>query len=305
MTMLHVASLSIALALGAAPAEPPARAWKHVLTTSIEIPGDGAGATSLDTVGFVDATTGVALGHHGAARYTRDGGRTWATPEFPPTKHDLDGLEIVGDRVWAAGTSQLRTSSDGGRRWEELPTHGAPFSIGHHLSFVDAAVGWHALGSRAGVSGPLAATRDGGRSWTHVAVPAAAEDRIMAIHLRSPSAGYLLLADATILRTEDGGKTWTTLRVPAGGRELLAEPPAAPVEAIRFTDALHGVVVLYAERPRGFVALETRDGGTSWRELGWPEGPRPRLGNVFLSRDASWLTVRDLDTPAVVLYHLE
>ena len=269
--------------------------WRLVLTTEIKLADYSAGIPGVSVAGFLNESFGIAICSHGEIRYTNDGGKTWPKANYPNFPADLDGLEILdAETAWCCGASNLRVTYDGGRNWEALPNYSAG---GRHLSFINRSVGWF------GNVRSVALTQDGGRTWTQVPLPQDVKENIMAIQLASMDNGYVLLNNGLLYRTKDGGKHWSAIRLPLKGRAMVDLIPNKPIEAVRFLDDLHGVVVLYAAKPRaGFFILETEDGGRRWREENLPREPEVRLGNVFLSRDARYLTINDLGKNRILVF---
>jgi hypothetical protein len=116
--------------------------------------------------------------------------------------------------------------------------------------------------------GVLLATADGGKTWTRLKQPPAANSMLF----RSPKDGWLA-EDGDLYRTGDGGNTWQqiSLKAPPGMKSArVADDYNLPV----FQDATHGSMLA------GYVALDssgfaldgsgitvlfsTTDGGNTW-----------------------------------------
>lgn len=269
-----------------------------MLTASTSLKTHDPRSPQVNLAGFLDAAQGIALCQHGQLLHTQDGGRSWRPSAHPPYSAELEGLEILdGENAWTSGGVLVWKTGDGGRSWEELPDHGPMYPTGRHLSFIDRDVGWY------GTASELAATRDGGISWRPLVLPLprSAAGEVTAIHLLSERVGFVLLYSGALLVTEDGGRSWDWRGLPLRGESPRGLLPETPVEAVRFQDRMHGILVLYSERPlRGFYVLVTSDGGLSWTEEKLPP-IGVRIGSVFLSRDGRYLTVNDLDRNRILV----
>jgi photosystem II stability/assembly factor-like uncharacterized protein len=196
---------------------------------SAVVPGDYP--DSMCSLSFVDAELGYLMcsgsGHVSVPSTilrTDDGGATWTVVATPPV---------------AAGSSNLGgmfTASDRSTLWA-----GAQAEAGGH---------GHPL---------LAVSRDGGHSWSDVALPGmAGQLGGTQIFLTQPP---VFLADATgfvevagleantVFATTDGGWTWVARTVPASTGPVF------------FIDANHWIV------PAGGSIAVTTDGGSSWKRI--------------------------------------
>ena len=116
---------------------------------------------NLNSISFVDANHGVAVGSCGVVYYTSDGGTNWTKPASTVTVDNLFGLTSAdGGTVWASGSSGVIVKSlDGGATWT-TQNHGISDDL-NSVSFVDANTGW-----TIGYYGSIYKTIDGGTNWT-------------------------------------------------------------------------------------------------------------------------------------------
>jgi photosystem II stability/assembly factor-like uncharacterized protein len=142
----------------------------------------------LFAVSVADDDHAVAVGYHGAAYYTTDGGESWHKGATG-TERLLYSVSMADSRVgWAVGQSGtiLRTG-DGGKTWESQPNPKA--DEGSHL------FGVHAVDERTawvvGEWGTRIRTTDGGSTW---------EDRSLTIDLHHPMFVWLTLEDQDRVR---------------------------------------------------------------------------------------------------------
>jgi photosystem II stability/assembly factor-like uncharacterized protein len=185
-------------------------------------------------------------------------------------------------------------STDGAHTWKPVLDYG---NFCRQLSFLDASTGW-----LAGID-QLAMTRDGGMTWTPVHLPEDSQN-IAAIALRTPTDGYLLDITGTLYITSDGGLTWSSHALPLNlGENKLPDHDTAS-SAVRFLDAEHGLVIVHEadDRHSQLIALSTSDAGQTWRQEVIME-EAPILLSVYLSHDASTLTVADKFTSEIVVLH--
>jgi photosystem II stability/assembly factor-like uncharacterized protein len=279
------------------------KGWNCIGTSSIALEDRSAGEPGIGVAGFIDDDTGIAVGSHVCVMTTLNGGRSWEQAQYPLGFADLDGLEILDRKhAWTTGGFGIRVTEDGGKTWTEIPHYGGIERPGHYISFSDTKTGWYSVGSLWGLASPLMATDDGGKTWRMVSVPDDAKEQIMAIHLLKKNIGYILLRRGVILKTENSGKNWSSITLPLNGRGRIESNPGAPIDAVRFIDELRGIVVMHFEKPRAYAIFETNDGGKSWKEFSLPANTDMRYGNVFLSRDARYLTVSDLFSGKIYLF---
>jgi hypothetical protein len=243
--------------------------WNLVLISKIETADLSSGAYGIKTVGFLNETYGIAVGPYGEIRYTVDNGSSWQRANCPNFPAELDGLEILDENTaWCSGGSFNWVTHDGGKNWSALLDYGSLYTPGRYLSFFNRQFGWF------GATNQVAVTTDGGANWTSINLPKNVNGNIMAIHLLSENLGYILSNQGMLYRTKNSGQTWDLIRLPLKGRRPVSVIPYAPIEAVRFQDMMHGIVVLYAEKPRGFIFWRLKTGGN----IGWRKGYRQIAG---------------------------
>ena len=192
---------------------------------SVLLGATGAGAAIKPGArGALTGTGGVSVGHSGWF---------WGDPQ--PQGNSLHGIDFVGSRGYAAGDfGTLLRTDDGGATWEGLPT-------GITAPLVTVRV----IDSNTVVIGGDCALRrsdDGGKTFTRL--PWTGSDQscpspIASFAFPSPSVGYLMTEDGSILRTDDGGQTFSKKTSIPGSRS--AGGSRSPTD-IFFTGAETGVV---------------------------------------------------------------
>lgn len=270
-----------------APMQPSAGStWEPVLHRQIE--------HSMRITAFLDTQFGVTGGpsDSGKSFYTVDGGQSWT--QASSSAECLFGLDLVDPQViWQCSSGPVRVSTDGAHTWEPVSDYG---NFCRQLSFLDANTGWIADINQLGV------TQDGGVTWTPVSLPENSQ-HIAAIALRTPTDGYLLDISGTLYITSDGGTTWSSHTLPLSlGENTLPDHDTAS-SAVRFRDAEHGLVIVHEvdSYHSQLIALSTSDAGQTWHQEVIMQAPI--LVSVYLSHDASTLTVADKFTSQVVVLH--
>jgi photosystem II stability/assembly factor-like uncharacterized protein len=225
-------------------------------------PNDGWASAAVVSV------DGPHVTQYSTALHTSDGGKTW---------RPVRGVEIYGvgeaPAFWFINARQgwlawyevwkpedhLRRSTDGGRRWTELPA--TNLGSWAHLRFFDAMVGYAVQqtsgGSRFGT------TTDGGSHWrfSDETLEPGGPDALFFLNQRVGwlGGGRGGREDAPrLLRTIDGGATWQQALLPANVR-------GTPIDLF-FLDADHGWTILWDGFTPASPLLRTDDGGRTWSE---------------------------------------
>jgi len=265
-----------------ATAPPPTEetsSWKLILSVEVD--------HLFNAVAFLDETFGLTVGGgENAVYYTTDGGQTWTKPTDVGDTACHFGLDILDAQVvWSCGGKlPAILSVDGGRTWTAASRPISPYCKRQcrFVSFLDDTTGWAAS------SFALAATDDGGQTWTDLALPEGVGDDlpVMAISLRTASDGYLMDATGVLHVTQDGGQSWSSQPL------LDTDSMTLHSTAVRFPDADHGLVVmaLVGGGQSEVLAMRTSDGGRTWEQEIVPVGP----GALYLTHDGTVLTVASL-----------
>jgi hypothetical protein len=208
-----------------------------------------------------------AVGYWGSVFRSGDGGETWEHVATPGDRA-LYAVSFADERHgWAAGEAgALLRTEDGGRSWTNLelelvdPLDGQPLAKLPNLFGVAAVSPTEAW--VVGDFGTVLHSRDG-RRFEPVAIPpeALADDNIPerilnSVRFTDRERGWIAGEFGTVLRTSDGGATWV------GERRL----EGAIDDVYLFDLAANGDGWAVAGGVGG-VALESEDGGASWRAL--------------------------------------
>jgi len=241
---------------------------------------------------------------------TMDGGDTWSasraleleflgSTDYPPILgfEDADNGWLIA-RHGPAGMHNypiyLLRTADGGRNWEMAitPAEGGLQSCRKSgVDFGTLMVGWATVADCPVVAPEVAVTRDGGRNWEPIMLPAPDsrpqlfETELCEGHspqLLTELIGAVAVSCRTglnlnyIYTTQDGGETWESHLYPGGELSLLS-----PRTAFAFDRHIH----------------QTLDGGQSWefvKTVQWD-------GQFnFVSEQIGWAVARDGDALALV-----
>ena len=137
------------------------------------------------------------------------------------------------------------------------------------LSVVSPRVVW-----ASGAHGTVLHTTNGGQTWTVDTIPRASTLDLRAIAATSASVAHAMsIADSSrIFRTVDGGRTWSL--------RYVSVRPGSFFDALRFSDARHGIVMSDPVDGR-FLLVTTHDGGDTWKEV-----PADRLPSTLAGERA-------------------
>jgi photosystem II stability/assembly factor-like uncharacterized protein len=242
--------------------------------------------------------------------WTDDAGRRWReiTPPVPGLAAGAVAAAAFADASsgWVVATHtdhagvplfSLARTTDGGRSWQTThpdffePGEQAALAGALHLEFVDAGTGWlvvrqatSSLFSR----GTLFGTRDGGQTWTRLAMPNGSP-----VHFRDARNGWVEAGplDPNAYVTTDGGRSWRVQRVDAA-------PLAEAARAAGLTEAsLASTSAGWARSTRGECQdgacrlstelLRTEDGGRTWTPLALPGGQQALERAVSVPTEAA------------------
>jgi photosystem II stability/assembly factor-like uncharacterized protein len=232
---------------------------------------------------------------------TRDGGATWRTLLGEP-RAAFDAIAF-SDRIGYALGSRVTSSrwpfrvrafalatTDGGRRWHAIAP---PFSAGATRNPTPGGIPVGVQAFREEVVAEIGArverSRDGGRTWSRVAVPA----RTTLVRFASREVGYAGVAarcrgGETLWRTLDGGSSWRLVPRTCG-------PFYADVDAHgRLVATAQGNTAMEIGGRRSLVRLSV-DAGANWRVVAdkrtWPSVARVH----FVDRRHGWALSAESD----------
>ena len=201
------------------------------------------------------------------------------------------GFLLAADRIgWAATDTGLYRTEDGGQTWIDVRPEGWTASAANAL--VDANTAYLASDS---LPMTMAATHDGGRSWSTATI----DDRRIGsgpmLSFQTPMKGFATFTDRRgeprlrVYATVDGGRTWTGPRL---GRIPTIEASLGKMQGPS-GGILYMVSGKYDNRPFNNRFLMSMDGGATWKTRPFPlGGPSPRraqkwIGQIRLEADGA------------------
>ncbi len=255
-------------------------------------------AIQLYDVEMFNDSYGLIAGHDGYLLRTTNGGAFWETQKLEVTGQVFgrdEGLKAVSivdaDFAVAAGPGgTVFRTTDAGVTWESIGYPALPglFYI-EDAYFVDRQVGWLVgLDEDLGHNRTVYKTANGGDSWTQ-AFPLGA--RVISVDFADSQYGWLGTIGRSFLRTIDGGTNWIAGTLPNADN-------SPSVTEIEFVDRLNGWAVGWD----GYVAHST-NGGVSWTLQNLAGTQDVILGLHAVSATEVWLTGRELNSFAAVVYH--
>ncbi len=196
----------------------------------------------LQSLDFVDASNGWAVGTGGLILHTTDGGDNWIQQNGSVTV-DLWDVGFAspdsGMAVGRDGTAGYTT--DGGANW-----HFTSNIVGYSLSAISVVSNQHAW--VVGNYGAILRTSNGGQSWTVVSLGVYGD--LWGVMFVDASTGWLVGEAGSILHTSDGGTTW----------QAQTSNTTKTLYSVNFVDNLVG----WAVGEDGTI-LYTLDGGEIWQ----------------------------------------
>ncbi|MBC8083327.1 MAG: hypothetical protein H7Z21_08950, partial [Hymenobacter sp.] len=229
----------------------------------------------------------VAVGSHGTAMKTTNGGRTWqslltgATREVYSVSFTTAQVGWLGSETEAttplhyrAGPGWLRRTADGGQTWQPQDIGEPTLSVTEPRVTAVSATEAYVSYRLTGTSGPpnysnlpfeprLRHTVDGGLSWTAPALPAFNSNYVYsAVVCPIATTAFFTAVGpgrgsySQLLRSTDRGLTWQA-HMGSFGSTFSANQ-------VVFSDALHGWVLGLDEATATYLLYASTDGGQTW-----------------------------------------
>ncbi|MGK2936647.1 MAG: WD40/YVTN/BNR-like repeat-containing protein [Solirubrobacteraceae bacterium] len=213
---------------------------------------------SVNDVTFVDANTGFAVGASGLFLETTDGGTTWV-----PKNTGADGSTLT--TVRAVDANNAIATNEKGDFLLRTTDKGATFSRVSATTQSTNTVGYSSATRvvAAGNDGALAASNDGGATFTTIGNPRLS-GRYFVIRSAPGGSAFATGENGGLARTTDGGQTWTKVGVPTSEDILDVSFPTAQIGYAIDTDG------------KLFKSTNT---GTSWANL--DTGTTAKPGAVY------------------------
>jgi photosystem II stability/assembly factor-like uncharacterized protein len=203
---------------------------------------------ALSSLSFINETTGWIAGSGDCILKTTDGGSTWSK-QSTLTGQNLYAVYFAdAQKGWTANDlGGISATTDGGNTWFKQ----APSSSGYlyAMQFTDAQHGFVLFQSDS-----LLYTINGGTVWNRIKIDNTQEH--YGIKFVNPNEGWICGSGGQILHSVNGGLNWTPQ---VTGTDI-------DLNAIDFTDNLHGWAAGYTNSNLGIVLI-TSNGGTTWLKL--------------------------------------
>ena len=187
--------------------------------------------------------------------HTTDGGSTWNTILSESGGGGLTDVYFIdSDTGWAAGSSRIWRTNNGGMDWEQTGTVSA-----NDLSFINNQEGW-----QCGLSGTIRHTTNGGETWDAQYAPSNA-DYLYSIEFVDNQLGWCTGYNwqnhtGIILHTLNGGTDWYYQFFETNTTGFRS------IRSIDMWDSDRGIAVsIYG------TILETTTGDTTWAEITAPD----------------------------------
>ena len=190
--------------------------------------------------------------------------------------------------------NNVGVSTDGGETWKAIKDKKG--GSGCLVAFADAKTGCFGFGNKFEI------TTDGGETWASLSLPNDVS-KVAAISFRTPTDVYLIDDKGILYITNDGCKTWSSKSLGLDNPSIMGFASGffineIPQTAVRFTDSNHGVVVMGISGKSSMIALQTADGGKTWKEESLPA---KLFGAPYISRDGKFVTINKWGEGTTVL----
>lgn len=178
----------------------------------------------------------------------------YARPAPKAAESPLLAATRAGRRVVAVGEyGNVLLSDDDGKSWRQAKSVATTTTL-TAVHFLDADRGW-----AVGHGGVVAATKDGGETWTVLDGKASGPDVLFSIRMDGPDRGLAVGSYGRAIRTIDGGRRWEEFELATGedGERHLNQ----------IIGAGNGALLIAAE---GGTVFRSADGGSSWQIVRTP-----------------------------------
>lgn len=243
---------------------------------------------NLHAVRFTDKKLGWAVGDHGVAFRSNDGGRTWE-PRYLPADLSFRAVDFISDSTgWAAGATTtpytevvsgaIYQTTDSGRSWQQV--NRVPLPRMHALRFFSERDGIAAGETSERFASGVLVTHDGGATWESVqsaissaastgVLPEQSDQKNSVVPTALNTSGWKAAAFPQLDRGAVVGAQ-ARRAVIASGQLLPGRSGGSDLRslnALAVNDGRNGWAV-----GDGGTVLRTQDGGLVWQD---PESPLP------------------------------
>lgn len=228
---------------------------------------------SLNSVYFINDSTGWLCGNSGLILHTKNGGTNWRIQPNPATEN-LRSIQFANEQIgWAVGENGVIVkTTNAGADW--IKSSLDPSLTFYSISLLNSDTAWIA-----GTNGSLFLTLDAGKEWKKV--NANLSEDLIKIQFINKNLGYLASRNQ-LYKTTNSGITW----VPNIDSEVQ-------INDFDFYDSVYGVFVA------GMSVWVTSDGGEIWNEKYYANSHAfPRFVNVRMFDPNKILFVSTYNHPA-------
>jgi photosystem II stability/assembly factor-like uncharacterized protein len=192
----------------------------------------------LNSIVFVNDSTGWAVGRLGKILKTNNGGETWIT-QISNTLNELKSVMFYDQLIgWCSGDmGKVYKTFDGGATWTQYSA--GTSSRLNSIYFSNVSDGW-----ACGENGIIVHSSDGGQSWS--SVNSGQWAALTSIKFTN-GVGRVTMMGGVILVTIDGGSTWNVENLNT----------ASTVNSVWFNSVSDGIAV-------GNEGIKSLNNGTSW-----------------------------------------
>ncbi|MBL0176326.1 MAG: hypothetical protein IPP94_13855 [Ignavibacteria bacterium] len=199
---------------------------------------------AVNDIVMIDEGWVIAACENGTVMRSGDGGRTWRSASIG--HENLERLTLLGHGtiLMTAENSRMYRSTNLGMNWTLV------YDDAQSTSYSDIATVDDTTAIVKFNNASIVMTRDGGLTWTPIAVPVQIGFWMRAIAVQSPARWYII-GDRLVYRTMDAGESW----------EADSSYTARGLIRLVWIDSLYGYQL------REGQVLQTRDGGVTWQEM--------------------------------------
>ena len=180
-------------------------------------------------------------------------------------------------RGWGLTENQILITSDGGKRWVQVPLPGVTFDSSVSAYFISTKIAYFLAPIPGTKIGQLFATRDGGATWVITITPFTNAK----LYFFNDNVGFALqtlsvannLMTVAIYQTLDRGANWTQVFIHTANPDDKNLPAAGIKTGMSFIDTTQGFIGLRAQE-NSIGLYHTQDAGRTWtkQELPLPDG---------------------------------
>ena len=238
--------------------------WTEIFTPS---------ETTLFSVYFFNADTGIACGQFHNIMRTVDGGMTWNyTLEYSFENYYQIAGSPDGIAYIAGGAGNIIRTTNFGQTWKALSNVNTNMNWWPEPRLLKS--GWFFdadSGFVVGDWGGLYSTSDAGHTWNVRCIDTLAF--LNNIQFLNHSDGFIN-AEKAFFTSADGGLNWS--------KQVVDDTTV--FTALCFTDPLHGLLAGHTPSGKGMIA-RTQDGGLNWNK------------NLFLVNNANFIEIHAISSP--------